>query len=333
MTLPSSIRATSATQLDKVVVVEGSSSIQVNTINTGSCGAYMALPVDAFGTEYVVSTWAPRADRNPPEESFYGVIAPEADTTLTITTLGVTRTETIAQAFGSFSVTSQTDLSGTVISADKPIGVLSGNPDTQLLDTNSATDYLISYLWPTQYWGSQHVVPAIPGVTAPYSIKITASVFTEVRIYGDSYFAVQAGGFVLKTMSSNRAYYIESSAAIQVVQYAPQEVTAASFSAPASIIIPSVARYASDVFFTTPQQTGTFTHYVTVTIAREHVTGLLLDTQPLQVPDVDDIPRIDENTDLVTITFTVSASPHYWLQHAPTISLTCARVPVCTEFS
>ena len=310
VTLPASIRATDPSMTDKVVVVSSTAPIQVNTINTGSCGSYLVLPMDALGTSYVVSTWAPNVEQN--EESFYAVIATQADTTLTIETLGVEETIVVAAAFESYTVNSPSDLSGTLIAADKPVAVITGNPDTRLLETTDISDYLISYLWPTPYWGSQHVVPAIPGTDAPYAIKITTSVFTEVRIYGDSYFVVQAGGFVLKQMSSNEAIYMESSAPIQVVQYAPQEVSAGrAFSAPASIVIPAVARYASDVFFTTPFQTGSFAHYVTVIIDRDHVEGLLLDTQPVILPDV--IPAIHARTNLVTLTFTVSDVACYFL--------------------
>ena len=72
--------------------------------------------------------------------------------------------------------------------------------------------------------------------------------------------------FLLHMVSRNEPVYIESNRAIQVLQYVGPELGANTFTAPSATIIPSIARYAPDFFFTTPFMGGQFTHYISVVI-------------------------------------------------------------------
>ena len=274
MTLPASIRSTIPGTLNSVVLVQSDGPIQINTLNTGSCGSYLALPMDVLGTEYVVSTWRPAEG----ESNYFAVIATEADTVVTITQFGVPETVTIAQAYLAHFVLSSDDLTGTTISSNKPVAVISGNPATA-----DDTDYSVSYLWPTERWGSQHVVAQIPGSTAAYFVKITSNSQTStiVRVHGTGRYVLRPGEYLALEIE-NRAIYIESEAAVQVIQYTREDMGDGSYSQPSSIVIPATIRYTTDFFFVTPFQTGTFQHFITVIIDPTQVSGLLLDTLPVE---------------------------------------------------
>ena len=88
VTLPASIRSLIPGFSNKVVLIQSSGPIQVNTLDTGSCGSYLALPLDVYDLEYVVSTWHPANG----ESNYFAVISTQPDTTLTITQFGVLET-------------------------------------------------------------------------------------------------------------------------------------------------------------------------------------------------------------------------------------------------
>ena len=273
VTLPASIRSLIPGFSNKVVLIQSSGPIQVNTLDTGSCGSYLALPLDVYDQEYVVSTWHP-ADG---ESNYFAVISTQPDTTLTITQFGVTQEVVITQQFQAFVEISTNDLTGTHIMADKPVAVVAGNPGAA-----GVTDNSVSYLWPTSRWGSQFVVPAIPGSSAPYYLKLTSNSNTNtlVQIHGTGRFVLRAREFLVVEVD-NRAIFVQAEAAIQVLQYTQEEMSEGSYSHPSSIVIPATVRYASDFFFVTPFQTGSFLHFITVIIAPSQIAGLLLDTIPV----------------------------------------------------
>ena len=188
MTLPPEIRSTESGPGDKAVLIRATGDIVVSTLNPGSCGMYTVLPIDALGNDYVISTWAPDAG----EDSFFALISTQPDTTISITINGIQDSIQIAQQYGSYTFESLGDLTGTRISADKPIAMIAGNADTNF-DSGLESDYVTSFLWPTIYWGSQHVVPAVPGANRPYYVKVTATELTLVHIHGEGYWLVDPG--------------------------------------------------------------------------------------------------------------------------------------------
>lgn len=162
------------------------------------------------------------------------------------------------------------------ISANQPIAVLSGNPEISIGSDPTISDQVTSFLVPTSDWGSQFVIPGLPGVQT-YSVKIVAAESqTEIRVDGGwQEFTLNSGEFVMVDITDNRNIFIDATSAIQVVQYLHGYRAPGEFSAPASILIPATSHYAKDYFFSF---TGSsFAHYAIVTVPSANITGLEID--------------------------------------------------------
>lgn len=193
--IPSSIHVTTSTDVTLYAVIR----------DDNTSDAWLVLPTDALGTDYVVSTYASsaEADTNRLFTTFTGaypsqflVVATE-DSTLVTVQLPVTRS---ASADGDFrSVVLQRgdtylvqayvsaqrqndDLTGSQVRATKPIAVLGVHFRAQvpILTEQASRDCLVEQLPSTDVWGKRVVVPPL---VPPADIRrVSASDVSLVRI-------------------------------------------------------------------------------------------------------------------------------------------------------
>ena len=158
---------------------------------------FLALPVNALGREYIVATAASNVPNNYYDlPSQYMIIAPYDGTRVSITHPDTKNTEILNESeerisialnkgdvFSAMSVGFKSDLSGTVIVANKPITVTAGQNCTFLPDeTYWACDHIVEMLTPVESWGKFYQAMPIQG-----------------RIKGDTYriFAGEPGAEVM----------------------------------------------------------------------------------------------------------------------------------------
>ncbi|MCB0204052.1 MAG: Ig-like domain-containing protein, partial [Anaerolineae bacterium] len=152
-----------------------------------STDAYLALPKDILGREYIslsypVTTWGGFFLGG----SRFMVVASENNTRLTITpsvtvgprpagspysiTLnqGQTYQLSVATVVGA-------DLSGSIISADKPIAVFGAHECTSVPNTYPACDHIVEQLFPTTAWGRNFVSMPLATRTRGDTFRMLAS--------------------------------------------------------------------------------------------------------------------------------------------------------------
>jgi len=188
-------------------------------------GGSVLLPRATLGSDYRVLAWGEGLGAF---GSFLALAASEIDTLVTITPSiattglpqGVPYQRFLQPGQAYHLEDSDGDLSGSVISADKPLAVFGGHSCAHVPADSTWCDLLSEQLLPTSGWGQQFFVLPFAGQPEPLVVRVIAGTDdTEVRVDG-----------VVHALLADRGLYEFTTAA-------PVQVTT---SAPAS-----VARYAS----------------------------------------------------------------------------------------
>jgi len=149
--------------------------------------AAVALPVDTMGTEYIVTThWD-----GFPEFVFF---AAYDNTHVTVRPPGATAYNVTLHRGLGYMKQPGTDATGTIITADRPIGVVNGNVCVRY--DGSQCDHLFEVAPPVQSWGMEIPVANIPETSLGVHYKIIASEnATHVTLDGASCVTLNRGAF------------------------------------------------------------------------------------------------------------------------------------------
>ncbi|HEX2254898.1 MAG TPA: prenyltransferase/squalene oxidase repeat-containing protein [Thermoanaerobaculia bacterium] len=259
-----------------------------------SSDAAMALPVDALGTSYVVTTY--RASfRVPRDRSQFVVVAPFAGTTVTLTpassivvqgtlvpprvpvqvTLG--RGEGLRVEAAIFA-----DLSGTLIEADRPVFVANGNFCANVPESVFYCDHIFEVAHPVSSWGHSALVANLPNRTAgSYYRVVAAQDDTAVRLDGFLYLTLDRGRF-FEFQNLPHSHVISADRPIFVTQFmSGSQHPGATLGDPSMAnMIPS-EQYLEEYTFSTVGGGQFVEHFLTVLAPDSALGFLLLDGQPL----------------------------------------------------
>lgn len=174
--------------------------------------AGMALPIDALGTSYIVTTMRGSAIVGQDRSQFL-VIAAFDDTTVTITpkaTVRIPAPGTNAppnvpfqvilqrgQGFRAEALSAGADLSGTLVESDRPIAMLNGNLCTNVPSNRAFCDHIFEVGHPLRSWGNSALVANLPNRTGGSVYRVMASVDgTEVSLDGVVQATLNKGQFL-----------------------------------------------------------------------------------------------------------------------------------------
>lgn len=172
---------------DREVTVYGLSRQQFTT------DAYLGLPTDVLDTEYIALGYGNGCCTY----SEFGIAATQNGTTVTITpkvnaqggrTAGVPYDVAMNQgdAYQLQAAASNADLSGSVITSDKPIAVFAGHECANIPTTSfSACDHVIEEMPPTSTWGTSFGTVPLKTRTGGDTVRVLASEDgTQVSVNG-----------------------------------------------------------------------------------------------------------------------------------------------------
>ncbi|HEV7765256.1 MAG TPA: hypothetical protein VGQ76_09660 [Thermoanaerobaculia bacterium] len=191
-----------------------------------SADAFMALPVDAIGTDYVLMSWGPGLGVG----SELVVVATENDTTVTITPTINAASRTAGVPFQLVLQQGQTyflapaggdgDLTGSTIVSDKPISVFGGHScgEVPTADTDFC-DSLIEQMFPTSAWGQTFMTMPLATRTGGEIVRVLASQSGTEVTYNGSVVAILNAGQFYQTSATQPAHITTTQPAL-VAQYA-----------------------------------------------------------------------------------------------------------------
>ena len=283
-----------ATELSqKGILVTASDEVVVYGINKEaySNDGFLALPVDAIGKEYYASTYAPAY-----RYCLILVVGVHDDTNVDITfannngisvvyggrTYGKNSKLALKMdRFTTFQAHTTGDLTGTYISADKPVSFFSGNKKTKI-GQGSSQDHLVEMQVPVDNWGRKFAIMPIPErkvgdyyrfIASAKDSKIKVNGQRNGRPFTQSFELKDEGSWVQKHYDSTLFAYVESDKPILVVQYVLSQYN--DLADPAMMIIPPIEQYAADYTFSTPKYSqGSYYNYFMFVVKKAEKDGL-----------------------------------------------------------
>ncbi|MCE1198542.1 MAG: IgGFc-binding protein [Marinilabiliales bacterium] len=207
-----------------------------------SCDASVIFPVDALGNEYLALCYEPHISELPGgitwngKNSEFVVVASEDQTVVTITPSKVTDKLKPAnvpfevvlnkgelmqvQSMNHLGLVGQGDLTGSHISADKPIALYSGSWATTVPNTaQSAWDHLYEQIPPLRSWGRKFITVPLKSRNKDTYRILAGTDQTTVRISGMDPVHLNRGDFFELMRNSNEPALVESDHPVLLAQY------------------------------------------------------------------------------------------------------------------
>jgi hypothetical protein len=252
----------------------------------GSAGAYMALPFDVLGREY-------RA-LSRPGTSQVTIVGTRPDTTVTITPHSTVSGVTTVSApisieldpLQTYILQDMTaDLTGTLVTANHPIAVFSGN---QVASVNGgSTDHMVEQLVPVSAWGNEFIVaPILPESSADVVRVLAHEADTAVALNGVLQTTLGAGQFYEFMQPPAAGSSIETSKPSLVAYYNRGDSPATDTFV---MLVPPVAQFSRQYLFKTPGSPFTpplGSNRLNIVVQEGGEAGLLLDGAALPADTV-----------------------------------------------
>ena len=262
-------------------------AVTVFVIDTSSdADGYLALPTNVLGQKYVIATLQTSSI------SEFTVIACHDNTTVKMKlrmsngsfiydgftySNGNTLTVTLDK-LGTSQVFHDYDLSGTIVTSNKPIAIISGNMHGRTLSTDH-TDKLESFLLPATLWGKEFLLSTVGAKDAGDLFKIFAiDSDTEVHKENTKIATLDPGDFHTLDIRTVTTSFITCSKPCQIIQFSNVQSKHSSYTnaGPSMINLPSIDQFLPSyhVIFA---RASKFKHSITLIINKNAKNGLLKD--------------------------------------------------------
>ena len=246
---------------------------------------YLALPIEALGLEYIVSSWNDPTTDNDTQylTSYTSIISAYDNTEVTFTLAGektnytpgknrINYGETATETMNKGDVWligvngDYNDLSGSHIQASKQVAVISGSFCAYIPTQCAACDFIIEQDLPMESWGKKyHVTPIKDRKKASYIRVFSGEQNTEVLRNGESWQMLNNQNSNEKNYVSLRAteeegrippVVISSDKQISITQYNTGSVDDGVESDPFQMVLTPVSMYSRNLLFATPGANG-----------------------------------------------------------------------------
>jgi len=264
-------------------------SLHVVSESATSADGYLALPTAGLGTDYYVMSYAsPGFPSFSTPGSEFAIVATQDSTTVTITptAAGVSKpagtTYTVLLNIGeTYQLTNPAfgDMTGTHVTADKPIGVFGGHRCAAIPSGAGYCDYLVEQLPDVSIWGKTFHTSPFSG-RARYTVRIIASqdgtTFTTIPsglISG----TLNAGQFADVILSGAGEFV--SSSPVQVAQFMHgyKDEAVATQGDPSMVLVTPAEMGMTDATFGVHGLTGTSGAFMNVVAETAALANMKLD--------------------------------------------------------
>jgi hypothetical protein len=275
------------------VTVYGSTYV-AGALSDDSADAYMGLPADVLGTDYLVLGYETDDNVDYPGSQF-ALVGTQDDTTVVITPTADTWNGSIGRLAGEpYQITlnqGQTyllyadqfggdDLTGTDIHADKPIAVFGGNRCANIPYGYEACATVVEQLPPTWAWGKEFAAVPLATRSNGDTFRILAAQDdTEVWVNGTAVPVSLGRGAFYETVLTTRSY-ITATKPVLVAQYSNGRTFDSTTSYPFMMLIPPYEQTQGE--YVVNALNGMFAHnYLNVVTPSDATASVLLDGNPI----------------------------------------------------
>ncbi|WP_051911355.1 PKD domain-containing protein [Methylomicrobium agile] len=303
VSLPVTVRATGSGRIeDKGLLLSAPDEFVVYGLNQKvfTTDAYLGLPIDSSGTEYIVPSMA-NAKKSLPGELL--IIAYEDGTEVTITpkakTLEGPDVKSIkAGKSARFTLNrlqsiqfkakggTAADLTGSAVISSKPVSVFGGHQCGVVPARALACDHLVEQIPPIDTWGTSFLTTPLATRTGGDIFRILAAKNgTKVDIDGKTVAKLKRGKFKQVDLASGSFHQITTSGPALVVQYSKGTTADRVVSDPFMMIIPPTEQFGADYLISTPPEDPVrFENYINIVAPTDKLGGLRLDGNAISGP-------------------------------------------------
>ena len=173
---------------------------------------------------------------------------------------------------------SRSDLTGTKVSSDKPIAVVSGN-SANIVVSGGNFDYMVEQLPSVNNWGSEFTIVSFADQTAGYIYKVIAFYDNTIVQIPDQQITLQAGDVYESGVTYLLVTTVESSRPVLVAQFMVSQNLFGMPVGPSMMLINANDQFVSqEVTFSAPS----YSHlYATIVISHGDLASLSLDNMPI----------------------------------------------------
>jgi hypothetical protein len=304
--------------------ITSSEEVSVTAIShrSASTDSYAVLPVNRLGKEYAVIGYYPLKMDSPLNivsifSTQFDIVATEDNTTVLLAFPPSSKREPRKEIlnrgnalhYNSDNISGKPgDLTGTIVTSDKPIAFLTGHACAQVPAKVTFCDVLLEMLPPTSELGKEHIVTKLAG-SDHCSIRIVAVTDnTEVLLNGKWETILNRGDFYQNDTIAGSGR-ITTSEVVYVMQYG-QSIDISKIADPFMMLIAPCDKFMNKVEFAVPNLSGTWQHYVNVVTTRKGAESLTIDNIKL----VDKYFKQVGTTDFVMAEIEVGGYSHHWLR-------------------
>lgn len=288
--LPSSATTLAADGIEALgVSVTTNAPVTITGLNIKSAfsrtgDGFRVLPTSMAGTRFRVMAYTPVSF----SKSQFAVVGIEDATSVTITpatsagaspVAGLAYTVTLDR-YEVYQLRAASDLTGTLVTSDRPVTVLSGNDCTAVAALTNC-DHLVEQLLPVNVWGESFQSVDLASRSAGDTFRILADQDgTQVTIESDSTetFLLDAGQFAERLLDGGTRF--SASHPVLVAQFANGGTFDNTEGDPVMMILTPDASFRRSYRLTTPL-TGFSSHFANVTVPASHQDELYLDGAPV----------------------------------------------------
>ncbi|CAB4021449.1 Hypothetical predicted protein, partial [Paramuricea clavata] len=269
------------------IQVSSTMNISIECFNyyTGGDG-YLALPTDALGVTYVVASYTPY---NSVARAKIGIVSIHDETTILIQPIKNAVIEIGGTAYThagpihvflgklqSMQVTSESDLSGTMIFASKPVSVVCG-VDLGIPGGTGSYDRLESFLLPVTQWGKQYILTTVGSTNKKQGDIFRIFAFENSTVVHSAYWikVLLSGTYTELILGENLTSFVNCNKPCQVVQYIRGETIGSKKADTSMIVLPSIKQFKSYYRVLCSHISG-FYSSATITIEERLTNGLFL---------------------------------------------------------
>lgn len=263
-------------------------SVHVVSESAYSADGYLALPTAGLGTSYYVMSYASASQPG----SEFAVVATQNNTSVTITpkAAGVTKPANVAFTIllnsGEtylFENPAYADMTGTIVTADKPIAVISGHRFGNVPSGTNYGDYLVEQLPDVSIWGKIHHTSLFSGRSS-YTVRVMAfqdnTTFTTTIPAGNAAAigTLNAGEFRDVVMSGVGEFISDKPVLVaQYIRGYADENYFAKKGDPSMVIVTPAEQGMTDSTFGVHSLAGNTGTYMNIVTESSAITKLMLD--------------------------------------------------------
>lgn len=243
---------------NKAVHVVSTDDVSVYGLNRrgNTTDAFTALPTDILGTEYLYMNYQSNTNGH-----LLGIAATENGTIVTITpkinlgshpaNIPYSINMNAGDSYEILQITNGSELTGTVISSNKPIGVMGSNRCASIPLGVCCCDHIVEMLFPTSAWGKNFITLPLATRLAGDRWRILASDnATNVVINGTPQAPINAGQFIEVVLATNSI--ISSDKPVMLAQFSQSQFVDGVVSDPFMMLVMPVEQFLPSYTITTP---------------------------------------------------------------------------------